>query len=911
MSTGNFPLATFNRGLIDKRALGRVDIKRVAMAAETCTNWMPRSLGSMSLRPGLEYIDSTYADAEAAHITFIYSIDDTAIIEITDGRIRVRVDEAIVTRPSVSSAITNGTFTTDIASWTDADETGATSAFATGGYASLTGTRFNAAILRQEVTVIAADRNVKHGLKIIIERPKVTLKVGSSSGDDDYIAETALGAGEHSLSFTPTGSSFWIEISNRAQAAAYVDSIAVESSGDMSLASPWKVNDLENLRSDQSADVIFVACDGYQQRKIERRGTESWSIVKYQPGDGPFRTVNTSSLTMTAGALSGDTTLTASRAYFDSDMVGALFTTTSVGQKVESAINGAGQWTGSIRVVGVDNSRIFQINISGTWVATVTLQRSIDDESSWTDVTTYTANQTNVNYDDTLDNQIIFYRIGIDTGDYTSGTATCTLTYSGGGIAGVCRVTSFTSTTVVNIAVLDRMGQTTATDNWSEGTWSDHRGWPTAVAFYEGRLGWAGKDKIILSVSDAFESFDDETTGESAPINRSIGSGPIAYINWLLPVQRLLVGTQVAETSIRSTTLDEVLTTTNFNIKEASTQGSARVPAVKLDSQGIFVQRSGLRVYTLKFELTANDYQLGDLTILVPDIGDPGFIKIAVQRQPDTRVHCLRVDGTVAVLLFDPAEDIKAWVEIETGDADGTNGVVEDIFIMPGDEEDVVYYCVKRVINSVVKRYLEKFSVEGNCIGGTYNDQADSFMMFINNPASATVSGLTHLEGATVVCWADGKCLRDSSGNIATFTVSSGTITLTNAGASYTASQGIVGLEYTGTFKSAKLPFAASLGTPLTQKQRISQIGLMIVNTHNQGLEFGRSTTAGELDNLPKVIAGATVGDDDIHSSITIPAVTFPGETSADARLFLRAKAPRPCTVTAAVIGIGTNEYSP
>lgn len=902
MGLSNTALVAFNRGLVDQRALARVDIKRVAMAAETFTNWMPRSLGSMTLRPGLEYIDSTYSNSEARHIPFIFSIDDTAIIEITDSIMRVRVDERIIQRNSVSSSITNGLFTSDVTSWTDADETGATSAWATGGYLSLIGTRFNAAIRRQQVTVIAADRNVKCGLKIIIERGPVTFKVGSSAGDDDYISETGLGTGQHSLSFTPTGD-FHIEFSNRRQAASLVDSIAVESSGDMTLTIPWQTGDLENLRWDQSADVIFVASDGYQQRKIERRGVESWSIVKYEPEDGPFLPVNTTSLTMTAGALTGDTTLTASRAYFDSTHVGTLFRLTSVGQKVSSDITGAGQWSDAIRVIGVDNSRIFVINISGTWVATVTLQRSIDDQTSWTDVTTYTTNQTNINYDDALDNQIIYYRIGVDTGDYTSGTATVSLTYSGGGLEGIARVTSYTSTTAVNIAILKAMGQTTATDNWSEGLWSDYRGWPTSVAFYEGRLGWAGKDKVALSVSDAFSSFDDTVEGESAPIVRTVGSGPIEFINWMLPLQRLIVGTQNAESSIRSTTLDEVLTATNFNVKEASTQGSERVAAAKIDTTGIFVQRSGLRAYALKFELTANDYQLADLTVLTPDIGDPGFVKIAVQRQPDTRVHFLRSDGTVAVLLFDPVEDIKAWVNVET------DGEVEDVFVMPGDSEDVVYYCVNRTINGSTVRYLEKWATENECIGGNpYNAQADSFAMFINNPASATVSGLSHLEGESVVCWADGKCLRDSSGDIATFTVSSGSITLTNAGSAYTGTQGIVGLPYTAQFKSAKLPGAVNLGTTLGQRQRISQISLMLQNTHNQGIKFGRDFT--NMDNLPKKIGGATVDADDVHSFLEESAVTFPGQNTTGTRLCLEANAPRPVTVLAAILDLGTYEQS-
>jgi hypothetical protein len=50
------------------------------------------------------------------------------------------------------------------------------------------------------------------------------------------------------------------------------------------------------VRFDQSADVLFVACEGHQQRRIERRGTSpnarSWSVVLYQPEDGPFDLLN-------------------------------------------------------------------------------------------------------------------------------------------------------------------------------------------------------------------------------------------------------------------------------------------------------------------------------------------------------------------------------------------------------------------------------------------------------------------------------------------------------------------------------------------------------------------------------------------------------------------------------------------
>src|SRR3546814_11306567 len=69
--------------------------------------------------------------------------------------------------------------------------------------------------------------------------------------------------------------------------------------------------------------------------------------------------------------------------------------------------------------------------------------------------------------------------------------------------------------------------------------------------------------------------------------------------------------------------------------------------------------------------------------------GDPGFTHLAVQRKPGTRIHCMRVDGTVAVLIYQPAEEVNCWVEVET------DGDVEDIVVLPGTREDADYYLVQ------------------------------------------------------------------------------------------------------------------------------------------------------------------------------------------------------------------------
>ncbi len=153
----------------------------------------------------------------------------------------------------------------------------------------------------------------------------------------------------------------------------------------------------------------------------------------------------------------------------------------------------------------------------------------------------------------------------VKTGNYTSGTVTISLTYSQGSISGVARVTAYTDSTEVTASVQSAMGGTSATDLWEEGLWSDYRGWPSAPQFDGGRLWWVSRD-ITGSVSDGYESFDDSIEGDSAPIVRSIGSGPVERINWLLSLGRLLLGTQLTEKVVRSSSLDEPVTPTNFNI---------------------------------------------------------------------------------------------------------------------------------------------------------------------------------------------------------------------------------------------------------------------------------------------------------------------------------------------------------
>ncbi len=61
----------------------------------------------------------------------------------------------------------------------------------------------------------------------------------------------------------------------------------------------------------------------------------------------------------------------------------------------------------------------FNLSISGTFVATVTVQRSFDQGSTWRDVDTFTAPIETFGTDP---EPVVVYRAGVKTGDFTSGT---------------------------------------------------------------------------------------------------------------------------------------------------------------------------------------------------------------------------------------------------------------------------------------------------------------------------------------------------------------------------------------------------------------------------------------------------------------------------------------------------------
>ncbi|AWC25596.1 hypothetical protein CO731_05095 [Aminobacter sp. MSH1] len=895
MPKTNAPLLAWNRGIVSKAALARVDVDRIRLSAEVMENWLPKTAGSMALRPGFSYLGSSRNDAFAIDVPFVAATDDTALIEFANGKMRVRVNDVLVSRVAVATAISNGNFATST-NWTDASTNGGTLGFGGSGLVLNAVNIGGLAVCRRQITVSGGDANKRHALNIIVSRGPVTFRCGSTAGDDDYIAETSLRTGAHSLAFTPSGS-FWIQFQSDRDIDRLVSSIQVASAGTMELDVPWASADLPYVRWDQSADVVFLACKGYQQRRIERRATDSWSLVLYQPSSGPFYIGRSARVRLKPGANAGNTTLQSDIPFFKPSHVGALFRLFHGGRSQKFKLGAESAFTGAWRVNGVGADNDFSITRAGTWAGTLTLQRSYDGpDQGFIDVSgvTFTTNGTTAHAPGaTLDNVIQWYRVGFKPGAYTSGAAEVTIDYRGDGAHGICRVVGYSSPTSANIEILQPFAVGEFTDDWQEGIWSDRQGWPSAVSLHKGRIWWAGKTRFIGSVSDDYENFDPSFEGDAGPVNRTLGAGPVDTINFMLSLGRLIVGTPGTEFSIKSTSIDEPLTPQNAQAGDPSSQGSRQgANAAKVDSRGVFAQRSGKRLFELVFDTDSYDYVPRDLTLLCPDLtGSANVVGIAVQRQPDTRIHVWLDDGTVVLLTYEPTEDVTCWSRIRMAD----NGAVESVSVLPGEDEDQVYYRVRRTVNGQTKRYLEKMAMEADCVGGTMNKQADSFVI-IPNVTGTDVTGLSHLEGRQVVVWAAGKYRGE-------YTVTGGGIAMTST---VTNADVMVGLKYQAFYKSTKLAYAAAAGTALNQIKRVNYVGVILGLAHNDGIEFGRDFV--NMDKLPRLYQGRPVDLDEIFTDYEEPATPFPGEWKPDSRLCMRATAPKPCMLQAAVITVETHD---
>src|ERR1700720_2337100 len=132
----NAPLYSLNAGEVSKIAMARVDVAKLRMAAACQVNWLPYVVGPMAMRPGLYYVGEVLGDVPAKLVRFVFSKLDTALIELTANKMRVWINEALVSRVAVGTNIADPWFGGG-GFWPPPNPTSGASATIAGGVATL------------------------------------------------------------------------------------------------------------------------------------------------------------------------------------------------------------------------------------------------------------------------------------------------------------------------------------------------------------------------------------------------------------------------------------------------------------------------------------------------------------------------------------------------------------------------------------------------------------------------------------------------------------------------------------------------------------------------------------------------------------------------------------------------------
>ena len=349
--------------------------------------------------------------------------------------------------------------------------------------------------------------------------------------------------------------------------------------------------------------------------------------------------------------------------------------------------------------------------------------------------------------------------------------------------------------------------------------------YPAAVSYYEQRRNFGGTgnapQKIWMTRSGTESDMSYSLpTKDDDRIAFRIAAREANTIRHLVPLSDLIVLTSSAEFRVTSINTD-ALTPTSISVKPQSYIGASNVQPCLINSNLLYGAARGGHMREMAYSRESGGYVSGDLSLRSTHLFDDyDLVDMAYAKAPMPIVWAVSSSGKLLGLTYVPEQQVGAWHQHDT------DGAFESCAVVAEGREDVLYVIVRRLINGVQRRYIERMASR------KFTDLSSAF--FVDSGATYsgyptnTVTALDWLEGKTVSILADGAVHPQR-------TVTGGTITLDNA-----ASVVQVGLPITADAKT--LPLAAQIDTGYAQGRvkNVNKVWMRVVNS--SGIFAGPST---------------------------------------------------------------------
>jgi len=370
-----------------------------------------------------------------------------------------------------------------------------------------------------------------------------------------------------------------------------------------------------------------------------------------------------------------------------------------------------------------------------------------------------------------------------------------------------------------------------------EDVWSDGRGYPRTITFFQNRMWFGGtKSKFQSLFGSRVNSFFDFAPDLGLPVDPifvTLDSKRRNAIQSLISSRRLVAFTDGSEWVSNQ----GVVSPEDFDMKVQSSYGSSIVRPVDVEGNIIFIDDNSDTLRGFLYDFGEDGYTSNNLSLLSSHlIKSPIDMSFAVGAAGEDSIYVFTVnsDGTGSVFNTLRTQGISNFTEMDT------NGF---IVASEGVQSDV-YFGVKRSLNSIDGLYLEKYAKT------TYTDS--NIYQAIGAPTS-TITGLDHLNGVECRVVADGAVMDNAI-------PSGGSITLSRDAEDYVE----VGINYECTIQM--MPMAPDMGVTngVMHKKKIAYQNYMVYETLGLKVDgkiipqkkFGQAGSGSPLSNIQPPFTG-------------------------------------------------------
>src|SRR3990167_3419315 len=233
---------------------------------------------------------------------------------------------------------------------------------------------------------------------------------------------------------------------------------------------------------------------------------------------------------------------------------------------------------------------------------------------------------------------------------------------------------------------------------------------PGTSNYFEQRQVYGGS---INSPDTAFYSRVGDRTNHSAAspaaaddaFSATLASNQVNEIRHFVPLNDLIVLTSGSEWKVNSGP-DTAFELASIRQKQQSTWGSSHLKPYIVGNAVFYLTDGEQTIRTLGYSFQLDNYTGTDLGLLANHyLKHNNVVDWSLKYSPEIRFFLCRDDGKALTVTFDSEQEVIAWTDWTT---DGSFERTASIRHSHIDDEDDIYFVIKRTINANTVRYVEK-----------------------------------------------------------------------------------------------------------------------------------------------------------------------------------------------------------